>query len=131
VSARLAIASAARFVLPDELSAREPPEARGLARDDVRLLVASPAGVEHASFHDIGRYLRAGDLLVVNTSATIPAAVDGHLGDRRVAVHFSAPLGRGTWVVELRTPDGARPYRDAVAGEVVENRSPTGHRHHE
>ena len=33
-----------RFVLPGELSATEPPEERGLARDEVRLLVELDAG---------------------------------------------------------------------------------------
>ncbi len=112
-------APAPRFTLPDELSAAEPPEARGLTRDDVRLLVASPDGIEHASFRDIGRFLRAGDLLVVNTSQTIAAAVDGTLGARRVAVHFSAPLAAGTWIVELRSADGSRPFREAAAGQKI------------
>ncbi len=57
--------------------ATEPPEARGLARDAVKLLVARPGGVSHARFADLGEHLRPGDLLVVNNSATLPAAVDG------------------------------------------------------
>lgn len=63
------------FALPPELEAREPPEARGLARDSVRLLVSSCDGkhVEHARFAELGCYLRAGDLLVINTSGTLPA----------------------------------------------------------
>ena len=65
-----------RFALPPELSAGEPPEARGLRRDQVRLLVADATAIWHARFHDIGRFLSPGDLLVVNTSATVPAAVD-------------------------------------------------------
>ncbi|MGH2670759.1 MAG: S-adenosylmethionine:tRNA ribosyltransferase-isomerase, partial [bacterium] len=61
-------APATRFELPPDLSAAEPPEARGLARDAVRLLVVDPQGVRHARFHDIGDFLDPGDLLVVNTS---------------------------------------------------------------
>jgi S-adenosylmethionine:tRNA ribosyltransferase-isomerase len=67
------------FVLPPELSAKEPPERRGLARDQVRLMIIDRAGgsVEHTRFDHLGEYLRAGDLLVFNTSRTLPAALDG------------------------------------------------------
>ena len=79
------------------LAASRPPEARGLGRDGVRLLVATPDGMVHARFGDLPRFLSAGDLLVVNTSATIAAAVDGRRGDGRpVLVHFSSPLDDGT-----------------------------------
>ena len=109
-----------RFTLPLELSAAEPPEARGLARDEVRLMVAGPDGIEHATFRDLGRFLRAGDLVVVNTSATIPAAVDGSRAGRHVVVHFSAPCDDGSWVIELRTPDGTGPLRDGEAGGSID-----------
>jgi S-adenosylmethionine:tRNA ribosyltransferase-isomerase len=67
------------FVLPQELSAKEPPERRGLARDHVRLMVIERAGgrIQHTRFDHLGEYLRAGDLLVFNTSRTLPAALDG------------------------------------------------------
>ncbi|WP_329051029.1 S-adenosylmethionine:tRNA ribosyltransferase-isomerase [Amycolatopsis sp. NBC_01488] len=107
-----------RFDLPDELSASTPPEARGLARDEVRLLVASPSGVHHTVFSSLGSHLRPGDLLVVNTSGTLPAAVDAVRGGRPVVVHFSTALDDGTWVVELRAPAG--PLLDGRAGERVE-----------
>ncbi len=106
-----------RFELPGELSATAPPEARGVSRDGVRLLVAEEGRVEHTSFAELGRYLRAGDLLVVNTSATIAAAVDADRGEHRVLVHFSTELDDGRWVVELRSPDG--PLLDGVAGETL------------
>jgi S-adenosylmethionine:tRNA ribosyltransferase-isomerase len=101
--------------------ATEPPEVRGTGRDDVRLLVAQGAAPAHTTFARIGDHLRAGDLLVVNTSATLAAAVDG----RRergggVAVHFSAALDDGTWVVELRPPGRATgPLTDVRSGERV------------
>jgi S-adenosylmethionine:tRNA ribosyltransferase-isomerase len=107
-----------RFDLPDELSASAPPEARGLARDEVRLLVASPAGVHHTVFSSLGSHLRPGDLLVVNTSGTLPAAVDAVRGGRPVVVHFSTALDDGTWVVELRAPGG--PLLDGRPGERLE-----------
>jgi S-adenosylmethionine:tRNA ribosyltransferase-isomerase len=106
--------------IPLELSATEPPEARGLARDEVKLLVADPTRLQHARFRDIGHFLQPGDLLVVNTSATIPAEVDATRAcDEHIVVHFSMPLEDGTWVIELRVPDGSGPIRDAVVGETV------------
>jgi S-adenosylmethionine:tRNA ribosyltransferase-isomerase len=113
------------FTLPDELNAAEPPEARGLARDQVKLLVADGSAVTHTRFDRLGDHLRPGDLLVVNTSATLPAAVDGTWiggsGLRQVVVHFSTGLDDGSWVVELRTgPDAGSPILDAVEGERVE-----------
>ncbi|MER3435705.1 MAG: hypothetical protein C4288_20530 [Leptolyngbya sp. ERB_1_1] len=56
------------FILPEELSAKEPPEQRGIARDAVRLMVIdrSTSKVNHARFNQLGRFLRPGDLLVFN-----------------------------------------------------------------
>jgi S-adenosylmethionine:tRNA ribosyltransferase-isomerase len=94
------------------LAASRPPEARGLGRDGVRLLVATPDGMVHARFGDLPRFLSAGDLLVINTSATMAAAVDGRRGDGRpVVVHFSSPLDEGTpWA---GTRDGRSPGKQA------------------
>ncbi len=104
--------------------ATEPPEARGLARDGVRLLVAEPAGIRHRVFADLPALLGPGDLVVVNTSRTLAAAVDGHRRrDDPVAVHFSTALDDGCWAVELRPPGPATgPVRDAVAGERIDLR---------
>ena len=109
------------FDLPDELSAGEPPEQRGLARDRVRLLVAQPGGTEHAHFADLAGFLAPGDLVVVNTSATLAAAVEGTREDgRSVTVHFSTALDDGTWLVEVRPRvDATGPVPDAVAGERI------------
>jgi S-adenosylmethionine:tRNA ribosyltransferase-isomerase len=111
-----------RFTLPDDLSAPSPPEARGIARDQVRLLVANHEQVKHARFGQLERFLRPGDLLVVNTSGTLPAAADGlrEPDANPVVVHFSTTLDDGDRVVELRTaPDAARPVLDAVPGERI------------
>jgi S-adenosylmethionine:tRNA ribosyltransferase-isomerase len=115
-----ATAAQAWFELPDELGAHEPPEARGLARDEVRLLVARRGQrIEHVLFRDLGRFLQAGDLVVVNTSATVPAAVDGRRDDLPLVVHFSGELDDGTWAVELRSADGSRPLRDGRTGQTI------------
>jgi S-adenosylmethionine:tRNA ribosyltransferase-isomerase len=120
--------NAPAFQLPPANHATAPPEARGLARDEVRLLVArrGTGALKHATFRELPEHLRAGDLLVVNVSATLPAAVPGTLGRRgeRVELRFAtaAPdleLHGSWWIVELRSPDGARPHRGAAAGERV------------
>jgi S-adenosylmethionine:tRNA ribosyltransferase-isomerase len=95
------------FRLPPGSEAAEPPERHGVPRDGVRLLVAGGGGIEHRRFHDLPDVLTPGDLLVVNTSATLAAAVDARLpGGRRAPVHVSTTLDDGTWVVEVRRPDG-------------------------
>lgn len=93
------------FALPGELEAREPPESRGIARDAVRMLVSRShdGSVSHRGFGSLPSYLLPGDLLVVNNSATLPAAVRAL--DGRV-VHFSGQLPDGCWLVELRVPAG-------------------------
>ncbi|MEU2064944.1 S-adenosylmethionine:tRNA ribosyltransferase-isomerase [Streptomyces sp. NPDC013455] len=110
--------------VPPELSARVPAEQRGpgLGRDAVRLLVSRGTQVAHHAFRDLPRLLRAGDLLVVNTSPTLAAAVDGRIGHARVVVHFSTRGDDGRWAVELREPDGRGTTRaragSPAAGEV-------------
>lgn len=105
------------FTVPPALHAVEPPEASGRRRDSVRLLVARPGGFGHVRFRDLGDHLAPGDLLVVNVSATRPAAVDAISPDGRgVVVHFSAPH-RADWIVELRAPDGSR--RGPAPDDVV------------
>ena len=112
------------FDLPEELEATAPPEERGgTGRDDVRLLLSrgTAAGsgrpeVGHHAFRDLPGLLEAGDVLVVNTSATLPAAVDGGvLGTgEAVVVHFSTRRSARQWVVELRTPDGRGSTRQRI-----------------
>ncbi len=67
------------FVLPPELSAKEPPERRGIRRDQVRLLVIDrgTGRIEHSRFDKIDNYLRKNDLLVFNSSRTLPASLRG------------------------------------------------------
>lgn len=87
------------------------PESRGLARDGVQMLVARPGKATHRRVRDLPDVLRPGDLLVVNTSATIPAAVDLDRDRPGQAVHVSTQLDDGAWVVEVRRPDGTGPAR--------------------
>jgi S-adenosylmethionine:tRNA ribosyltransferase-isomerase len=102
-------------------SATAPPEARGLRRDAVRLLIVTGDGVVESAFRDLADHLEPGDVVVVNTSATLAAAVDGVREDgREVTVHFSTELDDGQWTVEVRPRRDARgPVDDLRAGEVV------------
>jgi S-adenosylmethionine:tRNA ribosyltransferase-isomerase len=110
----------AEFTLPAELEAHEPPEARGLPRDGVRLLVsrAASAAVAHHGFTDLPGLLLPGDLLVVNTSRTLPAAVAAGPG---LTIHFSTARPDGSWLVEPRIPAGTstRPSLDQPPPEVI------------
>jgi S-adenosylmethionine:tRNA ribosyltransferase-isomerase len=103
--------------------ATEPPEARGLRRDQVRLLVSRLDGrMEHRRFHELPDVVRAGDLLVVNASGTMNASLDGERSfGMRVEVHLSTALPGGLWSVEVRQthPSGSKPLRINLAGEVV------------
>ena len=85
--------------------AHERPELRGLDPQDVALLVASRGNgrLVHACFTELGRFLRPGDLLVVNTSGTLPAALHADVEGQAAELHMSTPVERDDWVVELRT----------------------------
>jgi S-adenosylmethionine:tRNA ribosyltransferase-isomerase len=110
-AARQSFASAGRlaFDLPPALEAHEPPEARRLSRDGVRMMVAHRRTGElvHTRFRDLPNSLEPGDLVVVNTSGVLAAAVDGLTsGGERLAVHLSTKLTTDRWVVEFRRIDG-------------------------
>jgi S-adenosylmethionine:tRNA ribosyltransferase-isomerase len=112
------IAAGLDFELPAALAAREPVEARGGRRDDVRLLLGrrGTGAVSHHRFRDLPGLLEPGDLLVVNNSATLPAALEGRPpGGAPVRLHVSAELADGSWVVEPRRPAGgsSSPYDPA------------------
>jgi S-adenosylmethionine:tRNA ribosyltransferase-isomerase len=91
--------------LQPELAAAEPPEASGDGRGDVRLLVSKSAAdeISQHAFADLPDLLLPGDLLVVNNSATLPAAV---AVSARLTVHFSTAMPAGDWLVELRSGSG-------------------------
>jgi len=117
------------FELPPELEAGEPPEARGLARDEVRLMVStrSDGRIQHARFRDLPRFLAAGDVLAINTSGTMNAALEARREDGTpLELHLSTQLPGGVWSVELRRPGraGTEPFRAGRAGETL--RLPAG-----
>jgi S-adenosylmethionine:tRNA ribosyltransferase-isomerase len=104
--------------------ATEPPEARGITRDAVRMLVAyqHDLRVVHGHAHDLPTFLDEGDLIVVNTSGTLAAAVDA-LGEdgTPLVVHLSQRLPGSLWLVELRRPNGkaTEPWFEAPPGHEL------------
>ena len=116
------------FTLPAELEASEPPEARGLARDEVRLMISyrSDNRVVHTRFRELGAYLEAGDLLVINTSGTLNAALPATRSDgTQLELHLSTHLPGNLWVVEMRAYQDnrektTRPFYDVQPGESFE-----------
>jgi S-adenosylmethionine:tRNA ribosyltransferase-isomerase len=91
------------------------------------MLVARPAGdgtttIVHAQARDLPEHLRAGDVVVVNTSATLPAALPARRADGTwLRLHLSTPAPEGgpwRWIVELRGDDGER-FAGGRAGEVL------------
>jgi S-adenosylmethionine:tRNA ribosyltransferase-isomerase len=113
------------FTVPAHLEATEPPEARGLRRDEVRLLVSriDRDSIVHSRFSELPRWLSPGDLLVVNISGTLNAALSAMTADGgRFEMHLSTRLPGDFWVVEVRRPGpvASLPYREARAGTLFE-----------
>ncbi len=100
------------FTLPPELSAKEPPERRGIRRDQVRLLVIDRATghIEHTRFDKIDKYLRPGDLLVFNSSRTLPASLRGCECSAAhgpcMEVRLAERLPDGSWLALLLCEQG-------------------------
>ncbi len=116
------------FQVSDELAAHEPPEVRGLARDQVRLLVSrlEDDSISHTRFFDFPDFLNPGDVVVVNASATVNAALEAERESRDgtrsdIELHLSTPLSENKWVVELRqyAEKGTTPLFDAERGDEL------------
>ena len=114
------LTSKLEFPRPPELQAREPPESRGLARDEVRLLVTAGEGHAHARFRDLPSFLSPGDLLVVNESATLPASLPAESARGRFLLNVSTDYGRGLYLVEPRKADGTPGPLPLEPGETID-----------
>ncbi len=113
------------FHLPTNLEAGEPPEARGLSRDAVRLMVSwiGSDRIQHATFNEIGRFLQPGDLLIINNSGTMNAALPARRADgTSLELHLSTRLPADLWSVELRQPaeNATMPFYAGQPGDVLD-----------
>jgi S-adenosylmethionine:tRNA ribosyltransferase-isomerase len=103
-----------QFQLPEQLACPLPTEMRAVRRDAARLLVSSRDGddLQHTSFAQLYKYLKPGDVLVVNTSATQAAALPLHLPTGEEArLHLSTQLGKDRWLVEIRMVQNDKTFR--------------------
>jgi S-adenosylmethionine:tRNA ribosyltransferase-isomerase len=109
------------FALPPDAEATTPPEWRGLQRDEVRLMALRPDSVTSGRFRDLPSLLDPGDLVVVNTSATLPGRLPVRRADGvTVPLHWSTTLDDGDWVVELRRSDNRGPDLGCEPGTRLE-----------
>src|SRR2546427_323438 len=90
------------FEQPRELFASSPVELDRGSRDQVRLLVTTPAGNRHATFVELPRFLSAGDLLVANESATLAASLEAHGPAGTYTLDLSTRYADGLWLAEPR-----------------------------
>ncbi len=107
--------------VPMGAAATVPPERRGLARDGVRLMAVRPHGLTSARFSDLPDLLEPGDLVVVNTSGTLPARLTARRTDGATTpVHVSTTLDDGAWVVEVRRPTDDGPETGVEPGTALD-----------
>ena len=102
-------------------SAHELRDVAPVDRDDVALLVSreSDGALISACFDELGDFLNAGDVLVVNTSATLPAAIPGRLDGRAMELHLSTPAGEGAGTNDVVSTTKPRARRDLPARGFV------------
>lgn len=102
------------FSLPQLLECAQPTEVRGIPRDAVRLMISrrSDDQIRHTQFSEIGQFLRAGDVLIINTSGTMNAAIPIRLPNRQAGrIHLSSKLSEEEWLVEIRQVIGNKTKR--------------------
>lgn len=112
--------SIVQFDLPSNLACPVPTEDRHMERDEVRLLVTTNSGeTQHATFNHLPAFLQQGDVLVINTSATIPAALHVSLPDgKQGRLHLSTKLPDRRWLIEIReiTGNKTRRWHEGIQG---------------
>lgn len=108
------------FERPAALQATMPPEERGLQRDEVRLLVSTPAGHSHSTFTQLADFLAPGDLLVVNRSATLPASLPTGSVHGPMLLNLSTNYGDGVWLAEPRWSTSEAGPLPLASGDIVQ-----------
>lgn len=114
------VPAAPTWTVPEPRPATAPPEARGLERDEVALLVSDGSGHHATRFLELAEFLEPGDLLVVNDSATLPARLPLRWRDGAGVLHLATRYGPGLWLAEPRwSPERQGPL-PLGPGAVVE-----------
>jgi S-adenosylmethionine:tRNA ribosyltransferase-isomerase len=94
------------YLLPQELIAQHPPEARGASR--LMVVDRADGSISHRVFNDLPSFLRPGDCLVINETKVIPARLRGRRAGTGGAVEILlvSPLAGGAW--DAMVKPGAR-----------------------
>ncbi len=113
------------YHLPKNLECSIPTEIRGINRDEVRLMISniSTDNVQHDTFKNIVDYLNEDDVLVVNTSGTIKAAIPAkNKNNTFLQIHLSTQLKNKKWVAELReiSENNTQRYFGGQPNEIIE-----------
>lgn len=108
------------FELPHNLNAKMPPERRGVRRDHVRIMVLDKQNGQttHDHFYNLGNYLKKGDLVILNSSRTIPAKLKATLHKKeatngeQIELHLARQLSSDVWeVLPL--------FKELIAGDFL------------
>ena len=113
-----------KFKLPDDLQCAKPTEVRGIRRDEVKLMVSKIHSdeIHHNTFKNIDQYLNEGDVLVVNASGTLKAALEAFLvNGKQVKVHFSTKIKDHLWIAEIReiVNGSTKRFEGDLKGEIL------------
>ncbi|KAA0546202.1 S-adenosylmethionine:tRNA ribosyltransferase-isomerase [Bacillus sp. BGMRC 2118] len=112
------------FYVPDNLNANHPIEISGRSRDDVKLMVLDRTSgkTSHQKFHDLGSFLKAGDVLVLNNSRTIPSVLKGKQGKRDIEIRLSRRVTDDSWEVlivgGLYASDDQIEFTDGITARI-------------
>jgi len=117
-----------QFDLPIYLACPKPTEERNMKRDEVRLLVTAGSGqIDHTSFNHLTSFLQQGDVLVINTSATVASALPVLLPrGEKGRLHLSTKLGSREWLIEIREITGNKTVRWQGGKEGMTFQLPSG-----
>lgn len=112
------------FTLPDELSADKPPELRGINRDRVNLMIIDrqSGNRSHSTFNHLMEFLQYGDMLIFNSSRTLPASLKtiNNKKHRISEVRLAEHLPDDSWLVLMLDDNNNRHYAGIRAGLKLE-----------
>ncbi len=113
------------FNLPKILECSTPSEERGIGRDEVKLMISNKYTneIHHKKFKEIDAFLEEGDVLIVNTSGTMNAALSVELpNSKKGRLHLSTQIASDKHLVEIREVENneTKRFHDLEAGEQLQ-----------